>query len=489
MGILDLANYVQQQGALGKEAGQKSRLAKLYSQALAAPEDQRDSYLPQMAAESPDAANAASGQFSTMRKQAYDDLGREAGMFVALAQSGDAATAQAAYTRLAQKAQAAGHPVPPTYDPKMLPMIEKLASTTGGDDLKSLRIGANGNYWAIRGGQFVDTGVKADPKMQLRDQPGIAPGLVNLRDGSVTPLGANPQQQPQSFAPPPQVTDGIDMTMNPGANVPPQDEVAMLAAAQNPGTQYVPQPNGGAAPMAPYGDIAAARPAIAPAEQQRLQLAQEANQRAAEASRRADEAARLAQRGNAPAGYRFKPDGSLEPIPGAPASPQQLAQQAKQEKAVAAKADTLDTMDQSISAIDDVLRSPGFKMLGTYTGDVAGMLPHTDTANAQAALDVVKNQVLLNTISKLKALSATGASGFGSLSNQEGEILKNSMASLTNAQSNPAIRASLLRIQAALKRSRQRVAGQEVSFPETQQGQQQPQAGHVDDLLSKYGVK
>jgi hypothetical protein len=86
-----------------------------------------------MAAEDPGAAMQAQGQFSGMRKDAYDDLGREAGMFVSLAQSGDEQTTQAAYQRLAQKAQAAGHPVPPQYDPKMLPMIEKLAGVTAGE--------------------------------------------------------------------------------------------------------------------------------------------------------------------------------------------------------------------------------------------------------------------------------------------------------------------------------------------------------------------
>lgn len=55
-----------------------------------------------------------------------------------------------------------------------------------------------------------------------------------------------------------------------------------------------------------------------PAKQQQLELARQANARAEEASQRATEAAANAQRGNAPAGFRFKADGSLEPIPGGP---------------------------------------------------------------------------------------------------------------------------------------------------------------------------
>lgn len=250
--ILGLAQYVQQQGATGKEAGQKSRLARLYSQALAAPDDQRNSYLPQMAAEDPATAMQAQGQFNGMRKDAYDDLGREANMFVAQAQSGDPATTQAAYQRLAQKAQAAGHPVPPNYDPKMLPMIEKLAGTIGGgDEMKSLRVGANGNFMAIRNGQLVDTGIAADTRMQLRDQPGIDPSLVNLRTGAQIPLGGVQQQAAPTPAP-----GEVPFTIDP--SLPPEVRAQIRANPQAGSAQGVTALPQAGAPQAT--NLAAQRP-------------------------------------------------------------------------------------------------------------------------------------------------------------------------------------------------------------------------------------
>ena len=159
-------------------------------------------------------------------------------------------------------------------------------------------------------------------------------------------------------------------------------------------------------------------------------------------------------------------------------TPAQAAKQAvQQQKAEASKADALESYDQSINQIDNLLKSPGASMLGTYIGDVAGMIPHTDTANANAALDNIKNQVLLNTISKLKALSATGASGFGSLSNQEGEILKNSIASLDKKQTNAQLMQNLRNIKSMLQQSRNNVAGKQIEFDAGQgQGAAQPAA-------------
>lgn len=161
-------------------------------------------------------------------------------------------------------------------------------------------------------------------------------------------------------------------------------------------------------------------------------------------------------------------------------TPAQAAKQAvQQEKANASKADAVSSYDQSINQIDSLLNSPGASMLGTYMGDVAGLIPHTDTSNAVAALDNIKNQVLLNTISKLKALSATGASGFGSLSNQEGEILKNSIASLDKKQTNDQLLSNLRQIKTMLQESRDRVAGKEVTFDNGSDQQTQSNAGQV----------
>jgi hypothetical protein len=185
------------------------------------------------------------------------------------------------------------------------------------DDLKSLRIGANGNYWAIRGGQFIDTGTPADPRMQLRDQPGIDPSLVNLRTGEQTPLGGAPQQPQGPQRAPGEVPFSIDPALPPEVQADIRANESRYANAPDGADIGI---GGSGAPAGAQGGLAAARPAIAPAQAIQLGLAQQSAQRAQEASQRAAQAAQDAKRGNAPPGYRFKPDGSLEAIPGAPAT-------------------------------------------------------------------------------------------------------------------------------------------------------------------------
>lgn len=454
-GILELMGHVQQQGEMGRARGLSQLLGKAYN----APPDQRQAVLGQVANVDGGMAMDAQKAFGQQDEAIHDQIIKRAAMVASLYKA-NPQMAQAAYQGLPELASRGGFgQVPAQLDDKVAAALEQMVTAAnqagGGDDLKSLRIGANGNYWAIRGGQFIDTGTPADPRMQLRDQPGIDPSLVNLRTGAQTPLGGAPQQPqaPQNYAPAPEIT----METLPGADVPQSDEVAMLAAAQNEGQAYVPQANGGAlpqgAPMGGQGGLAAARPAVTPVQQQQMALAQQAAQRAQEASQRAE-------RGNAPQGYRFKPDGSLEPIPGAPQSAVKPADQVKAEKVAAARADALDSVTQAISGIDQLTKSGGFGQLGTWTGDALSMIPHTKTRDASAALETVKNQVLLTTLTKLKALSATGASGFGALSNQEGNILKNSIANLETAQSHEAIVSNLNTIRQTLERAAGLIGGQ-----------------------------
>lgn len=60
--------------------------------------------------------------------------------------------------------------------------------------------------------------------------------------------------------------------------------------------------------------------------------------------------------------------------------------------------------------------------------------------NAKADLDAIGSKVLLSTITALKSLSSNGSTGFGQLSNIEGEHLINSVASLKQAQTTQQIK-------------------------------------------------
>lgn len=74
--------------------------------------------------------------------------------------------------------------------------------------------------------------------------------------------------------------------------------------------------------------------------------------------------------------------------------------------------------------------------LGRITG-VNAMFPNapgSPASNAQADLDQLGSQILLSTITSLKSISKNGSTGFGQLSNVEGEHLRNSVSSLKQSQ-------------------------------------------------------
>jgi hypothetical protein len=168
---------------------------------------------------------------------------------------------------------------------------------------------------------------------------------------------------------------------------------------------------------------------------------------------------------------------------------------AKRQKAQQAQQDAVATFNDTIGKIDSLINGQDFGALGTFTGDLASKIPHTGAADAKAQLDTIGNQSVLNTLSALKSLSATGASGFGALSEKEGDILRNAAANLSTSQSNEALKRNLQDLRQKMVRARDRVAQQAIQLPEDSVGQPQPQqaapvqSGGVDDLLSKYGVQ
>jgi len=144
------------------------------------------------------------------------------------------------------------------------------------------------------------------------------------RAGAWIPMpgaGAPPQGQQKTFedgtaVPPPSMAgnDGMPVAIDPGMSAEDIKAVQAMEGGPIPGQfsatdrQPQAQPGLSAIPVAGIGP----KPDISPAEERRLQLAEEAAQRAREAADRS----RL---GNAPAGFRFNADGTaLEAIPGGP---------------------------------------------------------------------------------------------------------------------------------------------------------------------------
>ena len=444
-GILELMGHVQQQGEAGRARGLSQLLGKAYN----APPDQRQAVLGQVANVDGGMAMDAQKAFGQQDEEIHDQIIKRAAMVASLYKA-NPQMAQAAYQGLPELASRGGFGrVPAQLDDKVAAALEQMVaaarqSGTGGN-VQSTYIDDKGQRVAImRDGSVQVLGAHA-PNNQIIDTGNGFFGVnkSNLQAAPVMTGGA-PQRAPG------EVPFSIDPSLPPEV----QAEIRANEAkyAQAPDGADIGIGGGGSAPM---GGQLTSQPK--PAEAMRLQIAQEANARAAEAAQRA---AQVAQRGNAPQGYRFKPDGSLEPIPGAPQAAGKPADQIKADKIAAARADALDSVTQAISGIDQLTKSGGFGQLGTWTGDALSMIPHTKTRDASAALETVKNQVLLTTLTKLKALSATGASGFGALSNQEGNILKNSIANLETAQSHEAIVSNLNTIRQTLERAAGLIGGQ-----------------------------
>jgi len=142
---------------------------------------------------------------------------------------------------------------------------------------------------------------------------------------------------------------------------------------------------------------------------------------------------------DAPSGYRFKPDGSLEPIPGGPAAkPDPKSDPGYSQSA-------MDAFNRAIDSANRLIKHPGFNAgvgvpsINPLDGNLAGyIVPGSNAADFRAELDALKAQVFLPMVQSMK--------GMGALSNAEGEKLTASIGALDTKMSEGAFRASLQRI-------------------------------------------
>lgn len=96
---------------------------------------------------------------------------------------------------------------------------------------------------------------------------------------------------------------------------------------------------------------------------------------------------------------------------------------AMQPKAMSAMKATTDAIENQLNTIDTLLAHPGFSKI---FGPVAGRTPDT-SKEATAARDLLQrvgSESVLSGLTALRAASPTGASGFGSLTEKEGERLE-----------------------------------------------------------------
>lgn len=142
-----------------------------------------------------------------------------------------------------------------------------------------------------------------------------------------------------------------------------------------------------------------------------------------------------------PAGYRFTADGGLEPIPGGPAD-------AKKQKAFTDAANIYDNMtfemDRLAKEAKAIQSHPG---LGRITGIMGAIpnVPGSNAANVEARLNTLKSQTAFSVLQAMRNSSKTGGA-LGQVSDKEGQLLQENLATLDKAQSEEEFKNALQRI-------------------------------------------
>lgn len=414
----------------GKSEGEAQKLKGLASLAYGSSQADRQSILGQMAGISPDFAAKQEEAFNSQEDRRKEQL---AGMARGW-KSVPSAQRQAYYERfIAPAVSQMGFGDLGQYDEAAVDGIatQILAAYGGGTPggaVQSTYVDAMGNRVAImRDGSTQVLGQNA-PNNQIIDTGNGFYG-VNKSSLSAAPVMVGGQPQP---APQPSIQAGLYQTpagmVRIGEGLTPEQQQAALADIQAGGTAQ---------------NVQLSARNVAP---QQFGGGQQL---------------RSAPKAQVPSGYRANPDGSLSMIPGGPAqvaadaradaaaarkAAEDLKASAKAQEAQQRQSESATTAQNLVSAIDTLTRSPGFSSLGTAWGDTQIAIPviRNDAKDADAQLKNIAGQVAMATLSRLKSLSATGATGFGALSNQELQLIQNSIATLQSERiSNAELRRSL----------------------------------------------
>jgi hypothetical protein len=199
-------------------------------------------------------------------------------------------------------------------------------------------------------------------------------------------------------------------------------------------------------------DAAAARQDSSAAE--RTARATEAAELRRELAAQADTTRRdLAERAaKPPAGYRHKPDGTMEAIPGGPADTKLTGQYNADTAALQSNLSALDRLAAQVKLTQD-------SSLGRTTG-LMGMLPNVPGqpgAVAQSRLDSLKSQVGFGVLQELRNTAKNGASGLGQVTEKEHAMLQMQLGNLEKAQGEEEIRRVLGDIAKFTEKSKERI--------------------------------
>lgn len=365
MNIMDVANYVQQQGDIGRQQGLAQRFNALAGQAYTAPAgSERDALVGQAVGTDPrmgvqlgnvlanrDATAAQAA--STAQNDQMKKVGGAARYMAQAIQTKNPAAIEGAYQAvrpfLSQLGAAQGKVPPEHYDPSMDAAIQQVIAQTGGmPDQKGVVVSAGGQVINPMTGEVIARnpyGMKYQnvPMGQSTAAGSFDPNTGQVRPavgGAPQPRAPQPQQAPQQPSDPmqPIIAKGNQMV----AQGIPQAQVEAWMQQQAQGAGLNPQPAGAMdqGQPDPQGMQAQDMPGAAGQPASSLSNAQPPAQFGVGTPKESGEIATLKTlqnnpklmatwqlmhpstggMGSAPSGYRYNADRTaLEPIPGGPA--------------------------------------------------------------------------------------------------------------------------------------------------------------------------
>lgn len=137
-------------------------------------------------------------------------------------------------------------------------------------------------------------------------------------------------------------------------------------------------------------------------------------------------------------GYRYKPDGSMEPIPGGPAA---MKVKAVEDKEAAMRSATVSQADAMIAKVDQALSKVNGWTTG-WLGSVMSKVPGSEAVNLQKDVETIKANLAFAQLQEMRRNSPTGGA-LGAVSERELSLLESAVASLDTVQSTPQLRQRL----------------------------------------------
>lgn len=185
----------------------------------------------------------------------------------------------------------------------------------------------------------------------------------------------------------------------------------------------------------------------------------------------------LDSNGRAPANYRFRTDGTLEPIPGGPAD---VKEQGRFNADLASMQGTESAMNSLAEQANMLLKHKG---LDAATGwqSMFPSIPGGDAKNFEALLDTLRSKTAFGTLQAMRDASKTGGA-LGAVSEKELKLLESNLAALDKAQSPEQFKAQL---EAIIKHAEGAKGRTREAFNMTHTRGAQPQQQSAAQLISE----